>query len=255
MLVVVVLTAFFAAALTLFSGFGLGSLLLPAFALFFPLKVAVAATAVVHLANNLFKVFLVGRFADLRVVLVFGVPGMVASFFGALLLNSLSGSDVLWSWQLGERTCTVRPDGLAIGGLVLLFALFELAPRSRVIGFDRRYLPLGGLLSGFLGGLSGHQGALRSAFLLRLGLDKEAYIGTGTLCAVLIDLVRIPTYGAAGFAELEGSWSVVIAGTAAAFVGSYLGRRLMKKVTMDAIHVLVGVMLALLGAAIAVGLV
>ena len=27
--------------------------------------------------------------------------------------------------------------------------------------FDRRYLPLGGLLSGFFGGLSGHQGALR----------------------------------------------------------------------------------------------
>ena len=47
----------------------------------------------------------------------------------------------------------------------------------------------------------------------------------------------------------------MIAGTVAAFAGSYIGRRLMKKVTMDAIHLLVGVMLALLGASIAVGLV
>lgn len=34
---------------------------MPAFARFSPLPVAVAATAVVHLANNIFKVFLVGR--------------------------------------------------------------------------------------------------------------------------------------------------------------------------------------------------
>ena len=52
--------AVFVAGLTLFSGFGLGTLLMPAFALFLPVPVALAATAVVHLANNLFKLALVG---------------------------------------------------------------------------------------------------------------------------------------------------------------------------------------------------
>jgi hypothetical protein len=52
--------AFGVALLTFFSGFGLGSLLLPAFAVFFPIEVAVAATGVVHLANNLFKLALMG---------------------------------------------------------------------------------------------------------------------------------------------------------------------------------------------------
>ena len=42
---VVGLAAFGASALTLFSGFGLGTLLLPAFALFFPADLAVAMTA------------------------------------------------------------------------------------------------------------------------------------------------------------------------------------------------------------------
>ncbi len=56
--VVICGAAVIVAALTLFSGFGLGTILMPAFALFFPIEVAVAATAVVHLANNLFKVFL-----------------------------------------------------------------------------------------------------------------------------------------------------------------------------------------------------
>jgi len=50
--VFIALVAVVVAALTLFSGFGLGTVLMPAFALFFP--VPVAATAVVHLANNLF---------------------------------------------------------------------------------------------------------------------------------------------------------------------------------------------------------
>ncbi|TMA50932.1 MAG: sulfite exporter TauE/SafE family protein, partial [Deltaproteobacteria bacterium] len=56
--------ALFVSALTLFSGFGLGKLLMPAFALFLPVPVAVSATAVVHFANNLFKLVLVGRKAD-----------------------------------------------------------------------------------------------------------------------------------------------------------------------------------------------
>jgi hypothetical protein len=38
--------AFAVSGLTLFPGFGLGTLLMPAFALFFPIEVAVAATAI-----------------------------------------------------------------------------------------------------------------------------------------------------------------------------------------------------------------
>ena len=67
-----------ASALTLFSGFGLGTLLMPVFALFFPLSSAVAMTAVVHLLNNLFKFALLGRHADWKIVVRFGVPAIAA---------------------------------------------------------------------------------------------------------------------------------------------------------------------------------
>ncbi|MFQ6676338.1 MAG: sulfite exporter TauE/SafE family protein, partial [Fidelibacterota bacterium] len=46
--------AFVASGLTLFSGFGLGSILMPVMAIFFPVEVAISATALVHLANNIF---------------------------------------------------------------------------------------------------------------------------------------------------------------------------------------------------------
>jgi len=68
------LAAFLAAGLTLFSGFGLGTLLLPVFALFFPLEIAVTLTAMVHLLNNALKLVLLGRHANLPVVFRFGAP-------------------------------------------------------------------------------------------------------------------------------------------------------------------------------------
>ena len=40
-------------------------------------------------------------------------------------------------------------------------------------------------MSGFLGGLSGHQVALRSAFLIKCGLTKESFLGSGIVIACL----------------------------------------------------------------------
>jgi uncharacterized membrane protein YfcA len=76
---VVALAAFLAAGLTMYSGFGLGTLMLPVFALFFPVEMAVVATALVHGANNVFKVALLGRHADREVVMRFGLPAIAAA--------------------------------------------------------------------------------------------------------------------------------------------------------------------------------
>ncbi len=81
--IIVCSSALLIALLTLFSGFGLGTLLMPVFAIFFPVEVAVAATAVVHLANNVFKLVLMGRHANWGIVARFAIPAAVAAFGGA----------------------------------------------------------------------------------------------------------------------------------------------------------------------------
>ena len=106
---VVCSVAFVASGLTLFSGFGLGTLLLPAFALCFPVEQAVALTAVVHFLNNLFKLALVGRHADRRAVLWFGVPAIGAALVGlagaaASSGQSGSGDTIRTAIELGART-------------------------------------------------------------------------------------------------------------------------------------------------------
>jgi uncharacterized membrane protein YfcA len=257
--VVVPAVAFAAAWLTFFSGFGLGTLLLPAFAAFFPVSVAVGATAVVHLANNLFKAALVWRAANVGVVVRFGLPATAAALVGAVLLDRLAATAPLATWTFAGEVRQVTPVKLTIAVLMVLFSLFELLPRFRDLKVDARYLTVGGLLSGFFGGLSGHQGALRSAFLAKTGLDERAFIGTGVLVAVMVDVARLVVYGIEFYTErlnvLAGHTGGLIgAATVSAFLGSFLGTRLVERVTLHGIQVLVGVLLILIAVGLASGL-
>jgi hypothetical protein len=257
---VVSLAALFVAALTLFSGFGLGTILMPVLALFFPIPVAIAATAIVHLANNIFKVVLVGRKADWGVVVRFAIPGAFAAILGALLLELFTDTQPLMTYVVGGANLAITPVGIVIGSVIIAFALLDLLPRFKDLAFDKKYLPTGGLLSGFFGGLSGNQGALRSAFLIKTGLDKEAFIGTGTISAIIVDFARLSIYGLAfysvQFTTLPSDlFGLVITAMISAFVGSFIGSRLIKKVTIRSIQVLVGIMLVIVGVGLAVGLI
>lgn len=257
--IIVSLAALVVSALTLFSGFGLGTLLMPVFAIFFPLEIAIASTALVHLANNLFKVFLLGKKADMKIVLSFAVPGIMFALIGAYLLTFLSGLTPINEYAIGSRLFKITPVKLIIAILIFFFSIFELLPYFEKMAFDRKYLPLGGALSGFFGGLSGHQGALRSAFLLKAGLEKEVFLGTGVICAVLVDFSRLIFYGVSFFSREFGKFSthggigLVATATIAAFLGSFIGARLIQKMTMSIIKQIIGGMLLLLAIALGIG--
>jgi len=257
--IAVSIAALVVSALTLFSGFGLGTLLMPFFAIFFPLEIAIASTAIVHLANNLFKVWLMGKKADIKVVLLFAIPGIFFAIFGAYLLTLLSDLQPLAEYSIGSKMFKIMPIKLVIAILIFFFSIFELLPYFEKMAFDRKYLPLGGALSGFFGGLSGHQGALRSAFLVKAGLEKETFIGTGVICAVLVDFSRLIVYGVSFFSKefetlsAHGGMELVATATVAAFLGSFLGTRLIKKMTMSVIKQIIGGMLFLLAIALGMG--
>lgn len=259
-LILVASAAFLSAGLTMYSGFGLGTLMLPVFSLFFPVEVAVVATALVHGANNVFKVSLLGKFADWGVVLKFGIPAIIAAMFGAASLGWISQFDTSFEYRLGGLNAQASPIKFVIGILMLFFALFELLPRFRKLEFDRRYLPLGGVLSGFFGGLSGHQGALRSAFLAKVGLTTERFVGSNSVIGFAVDMVRLSVYGFllwyAGneFGDFDG-WSLVVAGSVAAFAGVMVAKRVLHKVTMQSVQTLVGLLLFVVAIGLVTGLI
>jgi uncharacterized membrane protein YfcA len=254
--VVICLVALVASGLTFFSGFGLGTLLLPAFALFVPVEQAVAMTAVVHLVNSLFKVLLVGRQADRPTLVRFGLPAIAAAVVGAWLLGRLSTAEPLFSYQAFGRTLEVLPVKLAIGILLAAFALVEVLPACRGLAFPDRLMPLGGVLSGFFGGLSGMQGALRAAFLARAGLSAEAFVATSSVIACLVDITRLGVYaGRVGEVRDQLDWPLLAAAVAAALAGALLGQRWLAGMKMETIQRIVAVLLVLVAAGLVSGLV
>jgi uncharacterized membrane protein YfcA len=252
----IVLTTFLASILTFFSGFGFGTILLPVFAIFFPVDIAIALTGLVHFAINLFKITLVGKNADRQVLMRFGLPAILASFAGAWLLLRITQMPALFEYRFVGRTLEVTPVKLVVALLLLVFSLLEVIPSVQRMQFGREKLPIGGLLSGFFGGLTGIQGAVRSAFLIRSGLSKEAYIATGVVIASLVDFTRLSVY-ATRFREaaLHEHVALILAAVAAAMAGAVLGNRLLKRITLRFIRIIVAVMLFLVAIALGMGLI
>jgi len=255
-LLAVCVAAFLASGLTLFSGFGLGTILLPVFALFFPLEVAVASTAVVHFLNNLFKLALLGRRANREAVIRFGAPAVLSALLGAWVLLWFADLEPVLRYRISGHGFSVTPVKLVISVLMIVFALFELVPSLERLSFGKRYLPLGGALSGFFGGLSGHQGALRSAFLIKCGLSKEAFVATGVVIACLVDVSRLAGYGS-HLSQIAGgrSMTLLAAAVLSAFLGAFLGNRLLGKVTIRFVQRLVAVLLFLIAGGLAAGVI
>lgn len=251
---IISLTAFLVAILTFFSGFGLGTILTPVFMVFFPVDLAIALTGVVHFFNNLFKLALVGKNADKDVLIRFGIPAVIAAFAGSWVLLNITDLEPLFRYDLFGKTFIVEPVKFIISILLIIFASIDLIPYFQKLQFGKEKLPIGGALSGFFGGLSGNQGALRSAFLIKAGLSKEAFIGTAVVVSTFVDFTRLSVYATRFVStDLIDNIQLVVIATLSAIAGAYLGNKLLKKVTLKFLQVTVAIMLILISIALGAG--
>ncbi|MES2515665.1 MAG: sulfite exporter TauE/SafE family protein [Bacteroidota bacterium] len=254
--IIIAIVAFVGSGLTLFSGFGLGTILVPVFALFFPIELSIILTAIVHFLNNLFKLALLGKKADLKVIMYFGIPSVVAAIAGAYFLSRISGIEPICEYALLGKVFFITPGKLLIALLMFVFALFEFVPKFKNMQIDKKYLPIGGLLSGFFGGLSGNQGALRTVFLIKTNLSKEAFIATGVVLACMIDISRLSVYAdkiIVNQASLD--ITLILVATLSAFLGAFIGNKLIKKVTIGFVQNVVGIMLLVFSVLLGMGVI
>lgn len=240
--------------MTFFSGFGLGTLLTPVFMFFFDIKTAIALTAVIHFLNNLFKVSLTLRNTHWNTVFYFGIASLLGAFAGAKVLHTVN-DQILLSYSLFDKVYTVWFFKLLMALLLVFFAFFEMV-KFMEFNLSRKLLPLGGLISGFFGGLSGHQGALRSAFLLKSGLSKEQFIATGIIIACMVDAGRLFIYSSYFTVDvIEANSGILLCAVLSAFAGAFLGNKLLKKMTFTFLQYTVSVFIILFSIALAMGII
>ena len=111
-------------------------------------------------------------------------------------------------------------------------------------------------MSGFFGGLSGNQGALRSAFLIKAGLSKEAFIATAVVVSTFVDFTRLSVYSTRFTkAGLNDNLTLVVCATLSAIIGAYIGNKLLKKVTLRFLQVTIAIMLIIISLALGAGLI
>lgn len=253
-IIIISVMALLASVLTFFSGFGLGTIMLPVFLMYFPVDVAIAMTGVVHFTNNIFKFLLVGKQADKTILIRFGIPAFLSAIIGAVFLFVIQDLPAWYQYQLGSAVYSVMPVKVIIAALLIIFSLADTLPVLKNIQFGGNHYIIGGMLSGFFGGLTGIQGALRSAFLIKCGLSKESFIATGVVIACLVDVSRLSVYASRiGSIDISGHYIMMIAAVFSAIVGAYAGNRLLKKITFGLIQTMVTILLLLFAVAMGAG--
>lgn len=261
-LLIIASAAFFGAFISFFSGFGLGSILLPVFAIFFPPVSAVAAVAIVHGINNIFKAALMSSKISWPIFFRFGLPACLSAFIGAIFLNYISSLPVLMSYNIFHHRAEITVIKIVIATLIAAFTIIDLTLRSKIFILMEEHLTIGGFLSGFFGGLSGHQGALRSMFLSKSSMGPKAFIATSAIITTLVDLIRIPTYFLEIFSKdsptatfFDENLDIILIAAAAALFGVALGVRMVEQVSMKNIKNLVGILLMLTATLLGLGII
>ncbi len=170
--------AFIASAIGTTTGFGISTVMIPIVLLFYPLPQTLLFVGIIHCVGNIWKLLLFKHGIRWRLILSFGIPGIAASLLGALLVFTVSES-------LLSRI---------LAAFIIIYVIYLFANPSFKIKESNLSAVSGGTLSGFLAGIFGMGGAVRSLFLSAFDLPKPVYIATGGAIALIIDSARLTTY-------------------------------------------------------------
>lgn len=224
------LSAFVSEIIGTIAGFGSSTVFLPLALFFFDFKTALVLVALLHIFGNLGRVSFFKSGLDKHTVLMFGVPSVLLSLVGALMVPYIP-QDLLKN---------------ILGIFLIAYAVLSLWKEDLRVKESFFNSVLGGSLSGFLAGLIGTGGALRGAFLTAFGLPKEKYIATAAAIALAVDLTRIPVYFAQSFLSSQYYFYIPFL-FLIALLGSFIGKQIVSQVPQKTFRKIVLVTILLIG--------
>lgn len=213
------------------TGFGTSTVMVPVVLLFYPPPQTLLFVGIIHCFGNIWKLLIFRQGIQWKLILSFGIPGVAASFLGALLVFEFSSA--------------VLSRILAVFMISYVIYLF-INPHFRIKA-NQVSAATGGLLSGFAAGIFGMGGAVRSLFLSAFNLPKEIYLATAGAIALFIDITRLSTYVFKG-ARLETVtlWGMLIF-IPVSFAGAKTAKLIVDRIPQENFRVVIAVFLLGLG--------
>lgn len=219
-----------AAALTVPAGFGLATMTTPLFLIWFEPHQAIAGVAIVHGAHNAMKSRMLRAHIERDALRRFGWALLVGALIGATLQSVIPPDPLL----------------LLVGLALVILPILKISESWTSIRLPEAEDRLGGFGSGFLGGLTGHQGALRAMFLKQRLPDKSEYAATAAVLALVVDITRIPIYLWHDMSVLTSQTWLLCGFIVSALIGAQIGRIWLEKWKSDDIQkgIMVGLVLS-----------
>lgn len=224
--------AFLASMVGTMTSFGTATFMVPVLGLFYPLSVTLLFTGVIHWFGNVWKMFFFRSGKQWPLILLFGLPGIVASYLGAKLLPSLPEEILL----------------RLLGGFFITYVVFLLINENWKVRASKSSAILGGVLSGFSAGVFGVGGAIRAAFLSAYDLKKEIFIFTAGAIGLFIDSGRLVKYILDGVRFEKSLWIALALAIPVSFLGAFVGKKIVNKIPQRGFRTVIAVALFAMGA-------
>jgi uncharacterized protein len=236
LVVALLVGALLASTVAAIAGFGGAAILLPLLVAVFGIRDAVPILTIAQLIGNASRVWLNRTEVNTRVVAWFAVGAVPLAFLGGLLFV-VSPSELLVRLLGAFLLLTVAWRHLRPGAL----------PRPAVPAFA----VIGAGFS-FLSALVGSVGPVMAPFFLAIGLVKGAYIGTEALATVVMHVTKLAAYGTGALLTFQ-TVAIGLALAPLMVLGSYLGKRVVDRLSERAFMLVIDTTLILAGAAFLVG--
>lgn len=214
------------------SGFGTSTILVPILGLFYPLAPTLLLVGIIHWFGDIWKLVLFKGGIKAKFILLFGLPGVVATYLGARLV-----------FEISEVTLS-----RILGMFLLSYVVFLFIKPSFKLPKKEGISVIGGALYGFSAGVFGVGGAIRGAFLSAFNLPKEVYIATSGAIGFVIDTVRVGTYFSEGASLGKNLWLGLLVFIPASLLGAKLAQKVVRKIPQKNFRYVVAIFLAIVSA-------
>lgn len=229
--VLILLLTLVSATIGTMTGFGTSTIMVPILSLFFPIPETLLFVGVVHWFGDIWKMLFFKKGFHWKLILLFGVPGIVASFLAARLPLAL------------PETVLSRSLGL----FLIAYVSFLFFKTNWKVSASQPSAVLGGTLSGFFSGIFGVGGAIRSTFLTAFDLPKSVFLFTSGAIGLLIDSSRIAQYWMSGIRLDPLLSSSLLLSILVSLFGAYIAKKLVDKIPQERFRLFVAIALLLVG--------